>query len=482
MKKENIKYYFLIIFFCLILFLSPISGDDWSNYLEGSLGIKHMFTQAIGMYFDWESRIVSRILINFLTFYKPIWNILNSILIVGIIYFIMKIIKPKNKKMIFLMSLLVILGMNIFTFSQVVVWIAGNITYLFVIPILLFYFYTIYNHKSSRNQTIFFSILNILVPLFVDHIGVILVLGNLLIIIYQYYKTKTINKALISYLICSIIGMLFVILSPGSMKRNAVENIEFNKLNLFEKINYNLPNFIYYTYITNTYLIILMSIGISSLLKSVKNKPIKILGNIYLIPAVIISIIYLFENIKGITIIKPNNILIIIYFIIYSVISFILLIINIKKEPYQKITFLYLLGIASNLVMLISPTWGFRTGFATYIFLSIAYLYIIDLNIKENKLINNFLLIISIGAICFYSILYVNVRRQNIDNVKNIELQKKEKAKVIEIVKYPHFANCNINPENEYHIEKFKQYYKIDSDVEIKLIDNNWKYLIFYYK
>ena len=482
MKKENIKYYLLIIFFCFILFLSPISGDDWSNYLEGSIGIKHMFTQAIGMYFDWESRVVSRILINFLTFYKPIWNIVNSVLIVGIIYFIMKIIKPKNKKLIFLLSLLVILGMNIFTFSQVVVWIAGNITYLFVIPILLFYFYTIYNHKSSRKQTIFFSILNILVPLFVDHIGVVLVLGNLLIIISEYYKTKKINKALISYLICSIVGLLFVIFSPGSMKRNAVENLEFNKLNLFEKINYNLPNFIYYTYITNTYLIILMSIGISSLLKLIKSKIIKILGNIYLIPAVIISIIYLFENIKGITIINPNNIFIIIYFIIYSVVSFILIIINIKKEPYQKIIFLYLLGMVSNLVMLISPTWGFRTSFTTYIFLSIAYLYIIDLNIKENKLINNFLLIISIGDISFYSILYVSIRRQNIDNVKNIELQKKEKAKVIEIVKYPYFANCNINPENEYHIKKFKQYYGIDSDVEIKLIDNNWKYLIFYYK
>ena len=67
MKKENYKYLFLFIFFTIILFLSPRSGDDWGNFLEGSLGIRHMIGNAIGMYFDWEGRFVSRLLINFLT-------------------------------------------------------------------------------------------------------------------------------------------------------------------------------------------------------------------------------------------------------------------------------------------------------------------------------------------------------------------------------------------------------------------------------
>ncbi len=81
------------------------------------------------MYFDWEGSIISRLLINILTYHKYIWNIVNSPLIVLTINFSLKIINPKNKKMIYTLTLLVILMMNIYTFSQTITWIAGNITY-----------------------------------------------------------------------------------------------------------------------------------------------------------------------------------------------------------------------------------------------------------------------------------------------------------------------------------------------------------------
>ena len=79
MKKLKENYHYLIIFiiFLIINFLSPRTGDDWSNYLEGTLGIRHMIGQAIGMYFDWEGRFISRLLINFLTYYKVLWNIMR---------------------------------------------------------------------------------------------------------------------------------------------------------------------------------------------------------------------------------------------------------------------------------------------------------------------------------------------------------------------------------------------------------------------
>ena len=151
MKKENIKYIVLILFFLFILFLSPISGDDWGNYIEGSQGTRHVFGNAIGMYFDWEGRFVSRILINILTYHKVLWNIINSLMIVGIIYYTVKIINPRNKKLIFILSTLTIFMMNIFTFSQVVVWVAGNITYLFVIPMMLYYFIIFFKIKNKQN-------------------------------------------------------------------------------------------------------------------------------------------------------------------------------------------------------------------------------------------------------------------------------------------------------------------------------------------
>ena len=88
--KENKIYIGIFIFILIILFLSPISGDDWGNHLEGTLGFRHMIGQAIGMYFSWEGRFISRILINILTYNKWLWNIINSIAIVGIIYYVEK--------------------------------------------------------------------------------------------------------------------------------------------------------------------------------------------------------------------------------------------------------------------------------------------------------------------------------------------------------------------------------------------------------
>ena len=152
-KNNNIKTYIgIFVFLLIILFLSPISGDDWGNHIEGSKGLYHMISQAIGMYFSWEGRLVSRIFINILTYNKWLWNITNSLVIVGIIYYIEKIVKFKNKKLMILLTFLVILFMNIFTFSQVITWIAGNITYLFVIPLILMYMYIIYYNKDNNKK------------------------------------------------------------------------------------------------------------------------------------------------------------------------------------------------------------------------------------------------------------------------------------------------------------------------------------------
>ena len=138
MKKKIFKnrYIYIFIFFLVLLILSPISGDDWGNYLVGKEGVYKWFSIALGMYFDWEGRLVSRICINILTYNKWLFNICNSFLITSIIYLINKCIKSKNKNIIFCLSIMSILCMNIYTFSQVFGWVAGNITYLF--PAMMF--------------------------------------------------------------------------------------------------------------------------------------------------------------------------------------------------------------------------------------------------------------------------------------------------------------------------------------------------------
>lgn len=485
--KKKIFYIGVFILFLIILFLSPISGDDWGNYIEGSKGLYHCISEAVGMYFGWEGRFISRVLINILTYNKVLWNIVNSLFITSIVFFIIKIINPKHKKNIYLLTLLIILLMNIFTFSQVVVWVAGNITYLFVIPLLLSYFYYLFDYKKDNKLLVYlFGVLNFIMPMFIEHMAVILVISNIIIFVYKYIKERCIDKKLLLYLIISIIGTLLMLLSPGTKIRSGMENVEFSKLSILSKFIYNIPNFINYTFIVNYFLLILMvCANIYLIKKHTKNKLLKYFLLIFMTIIPILNCInYFISNLDMVSfpLFNCNSVILSLYYAIYLIIMLYFIVIDTYKDKNKKIIFFFIIGILSNLVMMVSPTWGYRTSFSTYIFLSISMLMIIDKYIKERKIYSIILSTLCIVSSLFYIILYISVHFQYEDNLKLIEKAKRKNSKTVEIVKYPHYVNCNINPENEFHIMQYKRYYGLNKNVEIVLKENNWKYFIFYSK
>lgn len=484
--RKRVFYSSIFTLFITILFLSPISGDDWGNYLIGIKGLRHSIGVAVGMYFDWEGRFISRVLINILTYHKVLWNIVNASFITSIVFMFIKIINPKNKKVIYLLSLLVILLMNVFTFSQVVSWVAGNITYLFVIPLLLIYFYYIFDIKNKNKLYNFiFIILNLTMTMFIEHMAVILIFSNILFLGYRFMNNKKIDKEILSYLIISIIGTLIMLCAPGNIVRTSMENLEFQKLSFINKLFYNIPNFINYTFIINYFLILLLiSSSIYLIKKYIDKKPLKYFLYLFMIPIPIGSTIcYLLFNLKlsnNLLLANYNSKLIILYYIIYLIALFYLILLETKNSKNIKILFFFIIGIGSNIVMLISPVWGYRTSFASYIFLSLASIMIIDKYSKGKKLSFYILLILSIIMILFYIILYISTYYQYLDNSKRINKCIKNNCKELEIIKYPHYINCNINPENDFHLERYKKYFLLDDDVKVILKDNNWKYLIFY--
>lgn len=484
MNKKKIFYVTVFLFFCTILFLSPISGDDWGNYGVGKLGLYHSIGNAVGMYFSWEGRFISRILINILTYHKYIWNIINSFLITLTIYFSLKFIKPKNKSMIYILSLLIILLMNIYTFSQTITWIAGNITYFFVIPIILGYFYYLFEERKNSNlENFLFIATNIIGPMFVEHMALVLITGNVLILLHRFQKKGKWDKKIIIYIILSTISTSIMLLSPGSRARSLMENIEFNSLGLFGKIAYNIPNFINYTFIVNSYMLILTTISNYLQIKNTfKNKYLKIILITFIIPIPLFTIIlYPLSNFYESSLqllINQNNIFVIIYWILYLIFSLIMISMTSIKENKTNSLFLFLIGISANGFMLLSPTWGYRTSLFTEICISISALIVLDYYLKLKKTL--YMKIFTVGIMLFYVVLYINVYRCQSHLIKSIKEQVNSNKKVIEVEQFPNFINCNINPESEYHIIKFKEYYGIDKKCEVKLTSKNWRYLIIY--
>ena len=482
--KKYYKYIGLFLFFLIIFILSPISGDDWGNYLIGREGIRHSLGVAVGLYFDWEGRFISRVFINILTYHKWLWNIINSFVIVGTIYMGTKYVS-KSKKVIFPLMILTFLLMNLYTFSQTVTWLAGNMTYFFVIPIILWYFYYLINNNNyNKLFSCLFILINLFGTMFVEHMALVLILGNILVLIYKYFKYKKIDFKIVSYLIISIITTLIMLLSPGTAYRSSIENVWFNELNIFQKVIYNIPNFIYYTFIVNSFLLVLMSYSNYLIVKNkIKNKYFKVGLILFLLIIPLFTIIvyplsFFDVNTKLVWFINYNNIILIIYWLLYFVLSFGLLILEDKSN--FLIIFLFIIGVMANVFMLVSPTWGFRTTLFTYIALSIVSLSIISKYIKDGKL-NYFVWLIVGGASLFYFVFYINVYKCQNTLENSIKQQKRDNSDVIYIESFPGFAPCNINPTNDYHMEKYKIYYDIE-DKEVRLIDGKWKWLIFYDK
>ena len=480
MKKTKKFYFIFFAFILFILFLSPISGDDWGNYLVGQNGIRHMIGQALGMYLSWEGRLGSRLLINFLTYNKIIWNFVNTFVIVGITYFINNICKFKNKVSLLLLTFLIFLFMNLFTFSQTIVWIAGNITYLFVIVLLLIYIKMLLNNNYNKINITLLIFLNIIIPTFIEHMALILIFINTIFSISYFCRYKKFNKLLLIFLIISIASFLTMFLSPGNRYRSSMENIQFNELSLFGKIKYNLPSFVYYTYIVNYYSVFLMVLAnILIIKKTFKKLFIKLGLYFFQVIAIIPVINYILDTTISKSFIDYNSILVICYYLLFTIISFIL-IIRIKdiRKSYLPLLF-FTIGILSNTVMLLSPTWGYRTSLGTYIFLCISSLCVIDYYMKENKVyIIGLISINCIGAL-FYSIFYVNIRNAYNDNYKLIKEGIENNSDVIEIYSYPGFAPCNINPSNEYHLEEYKKYYGMKDNVEIRFIEDKWNFIFY---
>jgi hypothetical protein len=251
-------------------------------------------------------------------------------------------------------------------------------------------------------------------------------------------------------------------------------------MSVIGKIVSNLPNFVNYTFMANTFLLILFALSSIMLIRNLKSNIVrKFLLTLYMISVPAVNIIC--HYFITLDFWNPENVWVIGIWILYGLL-FIYLCMHISKAIRGKILLFLILAITPNIAMLVAPISGFRTGFSTLIFLYIVLLMIIDSEIRDKKWAG----FLRYGSICassllvvFYIILYISVYRQQVERDKSIREQAGRDIMYIE--KFPDFVNRTINPENEYHLRTFKEYYHLPEDVNIELTPNTWKYKIFYH-
>ena len=235
----NFKKIILLSFFFILVFLinSQIGlfGDD---YYYVSFVKNNFFELHKNHYIEVNGRAIVHLLDSiFLALPKIFWSILNSLMISSIAYFASKIIALfSSKKNIFEKSIIIflfsILTIDILVTRQSVYWITGSFNYIYPTFMFFWYWYTLlkYSLNSFQSKKILpLVILAFLASATVEQAGMMSFGATFLLFIFCFiekknYKTKYKLKNLGITLFSSFLGIASVIFSPAQFVRFKLES------------------------------------------------------------------------------------------------------------------------------------------------------------------------------------------------------------------------------------------------------------------
>lgn len=466
----------IFLFFSILLFFVPITGDDWYNYVIGQKGVFSSISNTFRMYFTWEGRIVSRLLIYLLTSHRFIYIIVTSFSLTALCYFIANIYLPKYKYFLYFVALSFLLTLENTVWTQSFLWVAGSITYLY--PCILFVGYLYYYFRVIRYREklfwyhyFFSSLFSFFLVMFVENLAVSYLVFHFVTLFYQFYKTKKIDRYLLSNVGVAMIGFSFMLFSPGSATRTLVDHPGFQSLSLFSKIKINIPNFMHYTFLCNIpFMILLLATYLLLIFRGIQSRW-KYFVSLFVFSffsGVIVILIfhqYYISN-YGWDFLFSHLYLLVFTIVILGFLFLLLLFKFCKKE--RAICFLLALFVAlsNNLVMFFSPVWGGRVAFFTIFSLFFLFVYFLlhHFSFFSSKSFFLFFATFTIIMMSCTLLQYFSVYRFTQVRERKIEEQLQEKEKFITIYTMPNHLLWGNDPYDEFHIDYFKEYYHIPDD------------------
>ena len=492
----------MLLLFYIISLITPIGGDDWGGKLYKTNNIIENAKLAFSRYQTQGGRIVANTLVVFFINTEWLWNIINAIMISAMYYIICKITGAINRKIIPFIIALSIIFVESTIFTQCYLWIAGNCTYTMPTFLSLLYFCLmnkIWKEDLYQNKFVIISclVINFFGSLMAESITASLVFANVLFLIYIFIKHKKISKKVLVYFILSLVGFLIMMLSPGAAERLSTQDAEYLELSLIGKCLYNFHNFVKYTYMDNNVLMLLLTVCLCILInRNIKNKFVKVGLNLFLLLPILTTFANLLTSIKInssklqyiLNCLKwtqnDTNILIQVYWLAFTLLLLYMTFRYVKNR--DKALFYLLVGLSSNLALLLSPISGARTALYT-VYMLYVFVFIIFNEIEVNRIISKYETIISLaiklvftGAVILVLVVYYNVYLMQIDREKVINKGIEENSEEIILLLFPNEILHNLNAWNELHLTQMKAYYGIDEEVRIKRVWTNWWHSIIY--
>lgn len=470
-------------FFAVITYLTPLAGDDWGYALNGMKGTP--FSTAVEFYFSWSGRFFSELWGFLVAPNKWLWNILNPAFFTVIYFCLNYLANPKKTLLGYVVSFMLMLYASDYLRMETYTWIMGT-TYVIPMMLCLVYLCIVKKYLES-NRTMKWPVvlgccvLNFYIGLCMENIAAVMILVSLFLAGYHFFNKKE-YKAYVLIAAVSLVSFLIMRSSPGSAYRLS-QNTAWLEMSLFEQIWCNVPYFLRYTFYDNKYLILVLNVVLCAKLLLSKNISWKMFGVAFVLSG--ITSFMLLSNkflslglgfVEFFTLYETNvacqfvNLGI---WVLYIIFLFVYFAKELDGNTRVYATYFLLMAGASNLVMLVSPIFGSRSSFYFYYFAILLVLLVLN-EIEMKK-------VYSVGCVAVMCV-FIYLRGSNIlykyrlvHQVQQDRLSKIEyyvdhpEVKDVWLPRMPIFTvhSADIEPEDTYHMDVFKQYYGLSSDCTI---------------
>ncbi|MDR1018172.1 MAG: DUF6056 family protein [Lachnospiraceae bacterium] len=485
--KINYKWILLFILISILCFFFPYTGDDWA--WGSKIGIERLNT----LFNNYNGRYFGNLIILVMSRSIIFKTLLMGTLLTIIIYYIYKFAND-NKLSAFLILLCFGL-MPIYLLRQSIVWSSGFSNYVTSIFITLtFIFISKKIEKKEKKESIVIIVaclfIGLLGCLILENISIYNVILGLGIIVYDKKNIRQVKKTNIAFLFGSIIGTV-VMFSNSSYRaiqsgQDSYRTIG-NSTTIFQRIVDNLNTVAIYGFVNNVVvnvmlICVLVILSVFFVFNS-KNKILKgvyIVFDLYLIFFGIYSVIKRFQSIDPSIInlgsyIFNNKYINISVLMIYIVFVFLfILILPITNDIKLRILFWIIsVGVMIAPLLIVTPI-GPRNFIGTYILQIIIIVkcmnVIPQINISTKKIIYLFSVPIIIISYLFLLYVYSKIwifQKNTVENIKH-DVQCGNKSVIIQKLPYDGFVWTG-DPSQEPWNTRFKLFYKIPKDVNIKV-------------
>lgn len=488
--KNYIYFSALFVFFLVLSYNTPLTGDDWT------WGTEIGWNRFERFFYDYNGRYLSNIFELIMVRIDLLRYVILALLSSLLVYMIGKITDHHNNPMSLAIAFILIMLMPIRIFAQTMGWSAGFINYVPSVMLLLAYLYVVRNifdeQKPSYHQKlwIFMIPLGIATQLIVEHVTLFAVVTAISVIGYTYFKHKTLYTVHFAYLISVCIGAVIMFTNTAYLKvltgedaYRTLENDVTANMGLFEKIYFMYSGNMYkFLFIENSLINLIIGFLVLILILRFKTtsrwisfllKPVLVL----IITSAMVFLLVFREILRANYLGEFTNdfeaILCALFFA--SIVVAVALFVRDKVFKARLLYYLFAIVFLIAPFIFITP-FGPRCVFASYIFMVLVTLELIAYLMKETSLsfkpFAKPLIALTMSVVVFYLFVFIMNGSASRDRLAHLQEKVEQNEQTITLKELP-FSQFLWMPSPKpdmYHTKTFKMFYDVPKETELKIV------------